>query len=390
MSLTKSLERGIQSATYNAEAEKAMREEKKQASEARQKYRDALFRIRDKKTDMVAKKEASDYFIINVDKLANEGFAWVTANPDADFQTITDKAQGTAEKFQELSKTNVIVLKISVLPSFLRTVASNALLKKQIKEDKKQALDDFATSLETWLKTTPTLTSDAIVSKEQSIDLELKTILQGTGETVPAVKTPQEAAKAEKAVEKKQVQVKKEEEADKATFQLSRLLKETVGIAGKVVGSLFIVMLILVSGMLTANDAIGRDPMYRIFYFIYGGIGFPVMLVYYLYKWFAGSAPHIYKLLPLYTQESNTMLGRFFLYPFTYAEDAAAKDAKIKFMTEAAELVGKTYRPPAEGAEEKLQSVLEGIQSIALNATSAAKKGTNTILKGLQGLDIVK
>ena len=390
MSFTKSLERGITSATYNAEAEKALREERKQASEARQKFRDALFGIRDKKTELVSQKKATDYYIISVDKTVNDAFAWLTANPEADTVAITDRAQAVSESIQQIQKTNVIVLRLTVFSTFLKTISADLLLKKQIKEEKKNEIDTFADKLAEWIKTTPTLTADQIQSKEQSVELEAKGILQGTGESVPAVKTPEDAAKAQKAVAAKEVQVKKEEEADRATFSAGRLIKESLSIAVKVIGSLFIVMLFMVSGMLTANDAIARDPMYRIFYFMYGGLGFPFMLLYYLYKWFAGSAPHIYKLLPLYTKPADTSIGRFFLFPFTYVEDQAAKDATTKFMTDAAKLVGKEYKPPAEAAAEKLGKLIEGIQGLALNAGSTAAKGTNAILKGLKELNVTK
>lgn len=388
MSLVKSIERGINSSTYNPEAEKALREERKQASEARQKYRDALFRLRDRKSQMIQEKKASDYFIKSIDKLVNEQFKWITANPDADLQTITDQAQMTSEKFQDISKTNVVVLALSVYPQFLKTIGTNALLKKQITEDKKNALDKFADNLDAWLKTTPDLTSEQIISKQQGLELEVKQLLEGTGEAPPTATSADQAKKLETEVKKQEEVVKKEEEADRNTFKLSRLVKETYSITIKVIGSLFVIMLILVSGMLTANDAIGRDPQYRILYFIYGGIGFPVMLFYYLYRWFFGTGPYIYRLLPLYTKPADTSLGRFFLFPFTYEEDQAARDAKTKFMTEAANLVGKEYKPPAEAMADKLESLVDGLQSLAVGSAEAAKKGINTIVTGLEKMKV--
>ena len=188
--------------------------------------------------------------------------------------------------------------------------------------------------------------------------------------------------------------MEEEDKADKETFNVKRLITETSKIAAQVVGSLFIVMLFLVSGMLTANDAIGRDPQYRILYFVYGGLGFPIMLIYYLYRWFFNSAPHIYRLLPLFTKEADTTLGRFLWFPFTYKEDQAAIDAKTKFMTEAAELVGKTYTPPAEKLGQNLEKFITKIQDLTLapakEASNMAVKGANTILKGLEKLELGK
>ena len=388
MSLTKAITRGINSATYNPEAEKALAEERKKASEAKQKFRDGLFKIRDTKTEAIQKKQASDYLIKNLDTIANDGFAWISANPDADVQTITDQAVATSEKVQDVMKGNVVVLALSILPQFYKTVASQAFLKKQITEDKKKVLENFADSISDWLKTAADKTSEQIYSKQQEIELKAKEVLEGTGEVQPVAKNEAEVAKAEKQVAATQEKVQKEEEADKNTFSGKRLITSVFSIAGKVVASLFIVMLILVSGMLTANDAIGRDPQYRILYFVFGGLGFPVMLLYYLYRWFTGTAPHIYRLLPLYTKESDTSIGRFFLFPFTYQEDAFAKDAYTKFMTEAAELVGKKYTPPAEKRTITLTSIVDRMEKIGLNASAAMKKAPANILAGLQKIEL--
>ena len=390
MSLTTAITRGINSATYNPEAEKALAEERKKASEAKQKYREGLFKLRDTKTEMVQKKQATEYFIKNVDSIADEGFKWLTSNPDADVQAITDQATSTSEKFQDISKANLVLLGLSVLPTFYKTVAGDAFLKKRITEDQKKSLESFADSLANWLKTASTATSEQIYSKQQEVQVKSQELLQGTGEAVPAVTNADSAVKAEKKVAEKQQLVKKEEEADKNTFQLKRLLKETYSTAVKVIGSLFIVMLALVSGMLTANDAIGRDNQYRILYFIYGSLGFPFMLIYYLYRWFFGTGPHIYRLLPLYTEESDTAIGRFFLFPFTYKEDQAAIDAKTKFMTEAANLVGKEYKPPAEKLASNLGNLVEGLQGLALNVGATAKRGANSILQGIKQMELPK
>lgn len=390
MSLTKSIERGINSATYNPEAEKAMQEERKKAAEAKQKYREGLFKLRDKKAEMIQEKKASDFFIKKSDELANEGFTWLTANPDADSVQIVEQSNLTAERYQDISKANVVLLGLSVLPKFYKSVAADALLKKQINEQKKANIDAFADSIDTWLKTSPNLTAEAVFSKQQEFQTKAKEVLEGTGASTPAVTSPASVETVQKEAQAKEAKVKQEEEADRNTFKWSRLLSETGRITLKVVGSLFIVMLILVSGMLTANDAIGRDPQYRIFYFIYGGLGFPFMLFYYLYRWFSGTAPHIYRLLPLYSQPADTSLMRFFLFPFTYVEDKSAIDAKTKFMTEAANLVGKEYKPPSEALSNTLGSLVEGIQDLALNSMAEGKKGAKNILAGIEKLNIAK
>lgn len=398
MTLLNSVEKGIDSATYNPQAEKARAEEKKAAAEIKQKYRDALFQIRDKKAKMIQDKKASDFYIQQADTLANDGFTWLSANPDADSSVLNDQMTTTLDKYQDVAKANVVLLGLLVLPQYYKTNAADLFLKKQITEQKKQAIDAFADSIDAWLKTSKDLSVEAVFSKQQEFQAKAKEVLEGTGITTPAFTNETVAQTVQQQVTQKETQVKKEEEADKNTFKLGRLLSETGRIAMKVVGSLFIVMLILVSGMLAANDAIGRDPQYRILYFIYGGLGFPVMLFYYLYRWYAGTAPHIYRLLPLYSKPSDTMLGRFLLFPFTYVEDQAAKDAKTNFMKEAATLVGKEYKAPVEAvsnaveavsdtvaaAKNKMGNVLSGLEDLVLNS----KRGTKNILSGLEKMEL--
>jgi acylphosphatase len=390
MTLLNSVEKGIDSSTYNPEAEKARAEEKKAAIEAKQKYRDTLFQIRDKKAKMVQDKKASDFYIKQADELVNQGFSWLTANPDAESSVLNDKMTTTLDTYQDIAKANVTLLGLLVLPQFYKTNAADLFLKKQISQQKKTEIDAFAESIEGWLKTSKDLSVEAIFSKQQEFTAKAKEVLEGTGISTPAFTNETAAQTVEQEVSQKETQVKKEEEADKNTFKLGRLVSETGKIAMKVVGSLFIVMLILVSGMLTANDAIARDPQYRILYFIYGGIGFPFMLFYYLYRWYAGTAPYIYRLLPIFNTPSDTTLGRFLLFPFTYKEDDAAKEAKTKFMTQAANLVGKEYKPPAEALRNALGSIVDGIEGLALNSAEAAKKGVKNILEGIEEISITK
>ena len=398
MTLLNSVEKGIDSATYNPQAEKARAVEIKAAAEAKQKYRDTLFQIRDKKAKMIQDKKASDFFIKQADEVANQGFTWLTANPDAESSVINDQMTTTLEKYQDVAKANVVLLGLTVLPQFYKTNAADLFLKKQISEQKKVEIDSFADSILAWLKKSKDLSAEAVFSKQQEFQTKAKQVLEGTGITTPAFPNEASAQTVQQQVSQKETQVKKEEQADKNTFKLSRLVSETAKITGKVVGSLFIVMLILVSGMLTANDAIGIDPQYRILYFIYGGIGFPVMLFYYLYRWYAGTAPYIYRLLPIYNTPSDTSLGRFLLFPFTYKEDEAAIQAKTNFMKEAAALVGKEYKAPAdavssavanaatvaEAAKNKMGNVLSGLQDLMLNS----KRGAKNILHGLEKIEL--
>jgi hypothetical protein len=142
--------------------------------------------------------------------------------------------------------------------------------------------------------------------------------------------------------------------------------------------------------------------MYRILYFIYGGIFFPVTIMYYIYRWFMGTAPNIYRMIPVWTTPSTSTLGRFFLFPFTYTEDKAAKDAYVDYMKQAAELVGKKFTPPKES---DITSQVEGLAiagaaavgevgaavgEVGAAAVKTTAEQTSHIMTALSGLKVSK
>jgi hypothetical protein len=392
MSLVKSIERGINSATYNPEAEKALREERRQANEKKVEFRNNLGKIRDAKTDLIQKKQASPWYVKKIDSIVKDASEWLKNNPDATVDDINEYAVKTAFAVTDVTKANIVANALFTLPKVYKANGEALFKEKKINDKTKKEIDDFVTYLDSTNAKIDSFTADDLMNKvwpevEDKVN-SLKNVIDVN------LKNPQANVKEAEKQEKKVQQIEK---AEKDSFSAKRLVTETAKIAGQVVGSLFIVMLFLVSGMLTANDAIGRDPQYRILYFVYGGLGFPFMLIYYLYRWFFSSAPKIYRLLPLFTQEADTTLGRFLWFPFTYKEDQAAIDAKVKFMNEAAKLVGKEYVPPAEKLGQNLEKFVKGFQDLTLSpaasvseTTAKAVKGANSILQALEKLELPK
>jgi hypothetical protein len=111
-----------------------------------------------------------------------------------------------------------------------------------------------------------------------------------------------------------------------------------------------------------------------------------------------GSAPNIYRMLPIFTTTAESTLGRFFLYPFTYTKDKAEFDAYVKYMTSAATLVGKKFTPPAfVETGPQLEAMKEAVEKIAVTGVPAASPGfsastqeTGAILTSLSGLKVTK
>lgn len=79
-----------------------------------------------------------------------------------------------------------------------------------------------------------------------------------------------------------------------------------------------IIGLMLWAGTLAANDAIWRNRGYRIVNFIYGSLFFFIVLPYYIYRYFKGTSPTLFALLPLTTYEPQTMMEKIIYGLFWY------------------------------------------------------------------------
>lgn len=87
------------------------------------------------------------------------------------------------------------------------------------------------------------------------------------------------------------------------------------------------------TGSIAANDAIGRHPAIRVVYFLYGTfpVFAPLVLIYYIYRYFAGSYPVWYNFLPLTTTTSSNGFMQTIMKPFIYQMDANIKYMEKKF-----------------------------------------------------------
>ena len=77
----------------------------------------------------------------------------------------------------------------------------------------------------------------------------------------------------------------------------------------------------LTAGTLAANDAISRPILFRILNFIYGGVFFIITYIYYGYRWWKGTAPQFYALLPITTWQPNSKFMKILMGWFTYIPD---------------------------------------------------------------------
>ena len=62
------------------------------------------------------------------------------------------------------------------------------------------------------------------------------------------------------------------------------------------------------------------------------------------------------------------------MFPFTYKEDKAARDLLVDFMTQSAEMVGKTFDVKSLGSiGQQVETVTENLKNLTTETTEAVK-----------------
>jgi hypothetical protein len=385
----------IKSATYNPEAAKAIKEEKEEIKAQKDKFRQQLIGYKDQRTEMVKKKETTPWFSYWSDKYFEDGFKYIESN-DHSVDDIKEQEEPYKIKWNELVQANFIFKFASEYMKVVKPNIEEQVVKKQVTRKIADKFLAVIKNVEKEIKLAdenPNKYSfDYLKKRAEAYGKQIETLRQESsgGPEVDVSKAPtsEDIADAEKGL-------KDARRAEMSEFSISRMTETALGTALTTFFTMLSIVFFLIGGTLAANDAIGRPLMYRILYFIYGGIFFPVTIMYYIYRWFMGTAPNIYRMIPVWTIPSTSTLGRFFLFPFTYTEDKAAKDAYVDYMKQAAELVGKKFTPPKES---DITSQVEGLAiagaaavgEVGAAAVKTTAEQTSHIMTALSGLKVSK
>lgn len=385
----------IKSATYNPEAAKAIKEEKEEIKAQKDKFRQQLIGYKDQRTEMVKKKETTPWFSYWSDKYFDDGFKYIESN-DHSVDDIKEQEEPYKIKWNELVQANFIFKFASEYMKVVKPNIEEQVVKKQVTRKIADKFLAVIKNVEKEIKLAdenPNKYSfDYLKKRAEAYGKQIETLRQESsgGPEVDVSKAPtsEDIADAEKGL-------KDARRAEMSEFSISRMTETALGTALTTFFTMLSIVFFLIGGTLAANDAIGRPLMYRILYFIYGGIFFPVTIMYYIYRWFMGTAPNIYRMIPVWTIPSTSTLGRFFLFPFTYTEDKAAKDAYVDYMKQAAELVGKKFTPPKE---TDMTSQVEGLAiagaaavgEVGAAAVKTTAEQTSHIMTALSGLKVSK
>jgi ABC-type sugar transport system permease subunit len=101
-----------------------------------------------------------------------------------------------------------------------------------------------------------------------------------------------------------------------------------------IIGIVLLFFLCILAGSLAANDAIGRSATIRTLYFIYAALPIftPFVLVYYIYRYFKGTYPLYYNMLPLTTSPGSSWLVQCLKWAFYYVPDANSAAQELEFI----------------------------------------------------------
>lgn len=338
----------IYSATYNPEAERALAEQQSNNTKALNDLQKAI-------TDVKAQRISAGELTTNANKqldsliAAAEKASTTTSNADKDFVAAQNiLTTGATQTFNQQEQYGILDKFSTLFPDQIKVWDANKLLTPEtIKE-----LTEYHKSVQPFHKTADTkTTAEEIQAKLAVVKKDLQQILQKT-------KVPPNALNLNLDKKTLDDQIKAAGALADQTFDSGKLFSDIWGNTTTFVGYFFYITLCLLSGMLASNDAIGREVKYRVLFFIYGFIFAPFVLLYYLVRVGLGTAPKLYTMLPITQTKAETSLGSFFLFPFYYQEDLAARNKLVAFMTECATLVGKTFDPstlpPLAGATTSL------------------------------------
>lgn len=391
MSLTRSLSTSVRSATYNPEAEKALQEERAKANKAKSEIRAKLREFSASLSDWQGKNPNAPQQLLKPmkDSLGEEE-AFLTANPELTEQEYKDRFQQFVEKWAKNYGRLDYVTKLVQAETVYSLGIRDALSKNQLTSSKQKELEAKLQELKDYIAKTDKKELEEIRPFAETWTKDYLELVKKTGvdASSPQAKNPKEMEQ----------QIKAREEAENKKFSFKRFFSRVTGTATTVVNALLYVTFALVMAMLAANDAIGREPMYRVLYFFYGFIFAPFLAFYYLYRWYKGTAPKIYTLLPYSQTPAETSLGRFFKFPFYWKEDKPARDLMVQFLTQSAEAVGKTFDPTSLGSlGQQVEKVAENLKNLTqeavqqtAEATTAAQTAAQTAYPNVSKLQVNK
>jgi hypothetical protein len=173
-------------------------------------------------------------------------------------------------------------------------------------------MEDLIYNIKERLKDPGTITLDRLKDDWALLQTEFST-LEAQAKSEAAAFARQQATEAE-------AQVTQAEE-DK-TFNFYRLLERIKQTALKYIFVLIVFAIALFGGSLMSNRAVTQTLLFRIYYFVYGTLLFPLSYFVIITDFTVnGKLPHMYAILaPIFESKNHMVTVRTLLFPFMYTK----------------------------------------------------------------------
>lgn len=406
MGFLDNLNRAFFSLTYNPEASKAYDEQNQKAAGAVDELKDQVKGYRKTREKIIGEGKASDYFKTNSIARITEWENWIEKNAGLAAGDYSRKSTEMKTQWDGILNINVIVSDMGRIPEFLDLFLKDKDMK--IPTPQKDEIKKLKADAEKYFAKINKETPADILQKREEFAKRFDDIQKKIPENFEDINNSAEVANAaldlaiaiqEAQLDRYKQAIENKEAADETTFQWKRLFDRSFDYFAFGFTTAWPYVFGTVFAMIVANDAIGRTPIMRFFYFAFIFLNFTfnmlpgnfipyvIMAYYILYRvpnavnfsniveslkgksagpWLDYmKAPVLFGFLPVMEAEPDEpvfwMLRLFKYSPSDY--DGLAKKKKNAYLESCAKLVGKKY-----SEVRTLDQVMCDLKSALLNS----------------------
>lgn len=330
MGILDTLNRIFFNLTYNEKAEKAYSEQRKESETAIQNLQATINDYRKQRDTLITQGKLSDYVATFAGKLITMWEEWIQKNANLPEGDYVAKKTEVKTLWEIVLSLNTLALEIKRIPSFLDFFKIDKDLELSI--DQKKSIDKLKEDATKFYESMNDKSGSEIIAKRDEFNTRFGEILKTLD---PKVLTPEDPKSLLQGINDSFYNnyvgaVKKKEKVEQNTFSLRRGTNTVKEYTYYFIEVTLRLVFALIFAVVVANDVIGRPGVFRVYFFIFTFIlisrypfSYILVFFYYLYRYFTGTSPVIFSMLPLYPKEYGSDVKPSF---FSFYFDAHKKD----------------------------------------------------------------
>jgi len=304
---------------------------------ARTKYQDYLANVQTNTNTDISNNALTPETGSTIYKVVQTSYDWLKKNPNANLSEIYANQDSATAEVTRLVSVDVPKRKFNNTLIAIPVILDKLITEKIITADKKTAFLPIVASEQAWYKANQATASPIDFTQEfQKINDNITTTFVDQ-QTVSIIKSQLQLAQSIPTGQLTSILAdynSKQKNSEKQNVNIKSTGQIVLSTATQVFGSLLLIAFCIMCGSFAANMAIGRPPMYRALYFMYGAVPMfaPFVLIYTLYKRISEGRLSVYTVLPMSIEPATTRIGRILWHPFYWVPDQHAIDEYDKFM----------------------------------------------------------